>query len=1055
MGNQFVRGRKKIAIWICLGAFLFSVICPMFQLVQAKTTESSGPVETLACTYTPHHHGDSCFENGEQICGMVGADRIVHQHDDKCYDANGDLVCELEETALHTHGDDCYTEETTLICTQEETDEHTHSEDCYETTRTLTCELEEVALHTHTADCYDETGALTCDLPEVIAHQHDDDCFTTTETVHVSSEKVAADEELEELETVTVDASQTAVKAANAVTTANNTATTYPTEVTTSLVSNELVYTDANGNLYVAYSINNPSAKAYPTGQSYASTTTDNSTYRSLATNANRFYNSKYDWPAILWCLWLGFPYNQNLTIDSTSTSYTGYNFLKRAKEVYGFSDNEAEAALRVATQLAIRHYADYSWSGIQGTYNNKDNSGKKPTTVDQKLLCLAGEIVQYAYDYCGTTPSGIEATLYKPTSGNTANLVVTKLERCLTIKNTALNSNGTNTMYADVTITSGSSTREESVAIPENGSVSISRLPIGYNYSYTVSLERDKNLLAISSLYDVSDTRKAAAAQTGSYRLSYSFSESNVTATSQVIGFKTGKVDTTNTYENAYIGYSSTLAGQEEGYSGTTLRYDSNDVVSALYVMPYTSYMKYVTSSSATTEELQALYRAQNDEAEVAYCFNNSYGAPAAMNGAKFGRLHMDETSGLTSGNQACSENYGYFTVYEKLEDADGDTFSNMAINNKLTGEDLRKKILSIALNGYPNDYSGYQEYFGLTDNEFRAVTQMAIWYYTDQHYAFRSNSNAIKAYQQLLAETGKIGLADPDITDSNGAYMVFAETSSYDPTLNKVTDDILDDQEYTSFINLYESVGVQQRGEYPTGTTYDYDIDEGEIRNYSSGTGDFTDKTYFQSLLNVGSVKAAKERNGSQLTLQKLVSGTGGSTSDAFTFNINLLDESNNAVTGTYYVDSGVVDGTNTTTAPSYTTLTFDASGNASVELKHGQQITIYGLPENYHFTIRETNAGSYTPSFSYKADTDDTSSSKKSVIKKSSLQSDSTNNPSVYTATNGGSSAITVTCTNTKETTVPTGVDGVIIWPYALIGGLSLMGLGYLLLPKRRRV
>jgi hypothetical protein len=331
-----------------------------------------------------------------------------------------------------------------------------------------------------------------------------------------------------------------------------------------------------------------------------------------------------------------------------------------------------------------------------------------------------------------------------------------------------------------------------------------------------------------------------------------------------------------------------------------------------------------------------------------------------------------------------------------------------------------------------------------------------MAIWYYTDQHYAFRSNSNAIKAYQQLLAETGKIGLADQDITDSNGAYMVFAETSSYDPTLNKVTDDILDDQEYTSFINLYESVGVQQRGEYPTGTvTYDYDIDEGEIRNYSSGTGDFTDKTYFQSLLNVGSVKAAKERNGSQLTLQKLVSGTGGSTSDAFTFNINLLDESNNAVTGTYYVDSGVVDGTNTTTAPSYTTLTFDASGNASVELKHGQQITIYGLPENYHFTIRETNAGSYTPSFSYKADTDDTSSSKKSVIKKSSLQSDSTNNPSVYTATNGGSSAITVTCTNTKETTVPTGVDGVIIWPYALIGGLSLMGLGYLLLPKRRRV
>jgi TQXA domain-containing protein len=750
-----------------------------------------------------------------------------------------------------------------------------------------------------------------------------------------------------------------------------------------------------------------------------------------------------------MWCLAYGYPCQQKVTYSSLN-----YLFLDRAKNKYGFTDDNAAAALRMATQYAIWYFTD----GISLSYNADNSGSASGKTDDEKIKLLAGEIAYCAYKNSDNLPTEFPVSFYTSASG-TANLIVIptdsgKEQNTLTIKNTALNSNGTNTMYADVTVTNGGYTREETVTVPANGSATINNLPMGY--SYTVSLERDKNLLAISSLYDVSDTRKAAAAQTGSYRLSYSFSESNVTATSQVIGFKTGKVDTTNTYEDAYIGYSSTLAGQEEGYSGTTLRYDSNDVVSALYVMPYTSYMKYVTKSSATTEELQALYRAQNDEAEVAYCFNNSYGAPAAMNGAKFGRLHMDETSGLTSGNQAYSENYGYFTVYEKLEDADGDTFSNMAINNKLTGEDLRKKILSIALNGYPNDYSGYQERYGLTDNEFRAVTQMAIWYYTDQHYAFRSNSNAIKAYQQLLAETGKIGLADQDITDSNGAYMVFAETSSYDPTLNKVTDDILDDQEYTSFINLYESVGVQQRGEYPTGTvTYDYDIDEGEIRNYSSGTGDFTDKTYFQSLLNVGSVKAAKERNGSQLTLQKLVSGTGGSTSDAFTFNINLLDESNNAVTGTYYVDSGVVDGTNTTTAPSYTTLTFDASGNASVELKHGQQITIYGLPENYHFTIRETNAGSYTPSFSYKADTDDTSSSKKSVIKKSSLQSDSTNNPSVYTATNGGSSAITVTCTNTKETTVPTGVDGVIIWPYALIGGLSLMGLGYLLLPKRRRV
>ena len=63
----------------------------------------------------------------------------AHTHNDDCYDADGNLVCPLEERELHIHDDSCYTHETTLVCGREESEGHKHDESCYDEEGNLIC----------------------------------------------------------------------------------------------------------------------------------------------------------------------------------------------------------------------------------------------------------------------------------------------------------------------------------------------------------------------------------------------------------------------------------------------------------------------------------------------------------------------------------------------------------------------------------------------------------------------------------------------------------------------------------------------------------------------------------------------------------------------------------------------------------------------------------------------------------------------------------------------------------------------------------------------------
>ena len=162
------------------------------QVTSATRTEPVCTIESLNF----HQHDDTCYDSeGNLTCGY--ADFVVHQHDSACYDENGNLWCPLPEiethehtgscyavpetsAEVHTHTDDCYTmERGELICTESTEPAHVHTDDCYTETSALVCEED----HEHTESCYETTRELTCGYTEEPAHQHTDQCYEQIKTL--------------------------------------------------------------------------------------------------------------------------------------------------------------------------------------------------------------------------------------------------------------------------------------------------------------------------------------------------------------------------------------------------------------------------------------------------------------------------------------------------------------------------------------------------------------------------------------------------------------------------------------------------------------------------------------------------------------------------------------------------------------------------------------------------------------------------------------------------------------------------------------------------------
>ena len=102
---------------------------------------------------------------------------------------------------------------------------------------------------------------------------------------------------------------------------------------------------------------------------------------------------------------------------------------------------------------------------------------------------------------------------------------------------------------------------------------------------------------------------------------------------------------------------------------------------------------------------------------------------------------------------------------------------------------------------------------------------------------------------------------------------------------------------------------------------------------------------------------VKVKNDRIVGNLAVQKTVAGNAGDTGREWEFTIELMNANGTALSGDFHYEgeSIVTD----VTPPTGGKLTFDSDGKATIRLKHGQKITIKGIPANATYTVTETKA------------------------------------------------------------------------------------------------
>lgn len=174
--------------------------------------------------------------------------------------------------------------------------------------------------------------------------------------------------------------------------------------------------------------------------------------------------------------------------------------------------------------------------------------------------------------------------------------------------------------------------------------------------------------------------------------------------------------------------------------------------------------------------------------------------------------------------------------------------------------------------------------------------------------------------------------------------------------------------------------------------------------------------------------------------LTLKKVVTGNQGDRDKYFKFTVEL----SNATPGTKYTvnlsnadASPTVDGEKKTN-PATLEVGSDGTVTAMYYLNHNQYIVIQGLTAgtNYKFTEEVYTADGYKTTY---------------VIDDGSVQVNENNTTGQQTMGNAGH---TVTFTNDKEGTVPTGIL-METAPFILLGAVMIAGIVVLFLTRRRRV
>ena len=159
-----------------------TLICTVEESEGHTHTETCYPAapEQAAEQLQPQEQATEQEQARELICAIPEA--ALHTHDETCY-TGGVLTCGRLQTTAHQHTDACFhapeaapAPQPELTCTIPEGEgAHTHSQEagCYDENGKLICETEESAGHQHGPRCYG-TWELVCQLEE---HTHAEECF--------------------------------------------------------------------------------------------------------------------------------------------------------------------------------------------------------------------------------------------------------------------------------------------------------------------------------------------------------------------------------------------------------------------------------------------------------------------------------------------------------------------------------------------------------------------------------------------------------------------------------------------------------------------------------------------------------------------------------------------------------------------------------------------------------------------------------------------------------------------------------------------------------------
>lgn len=161
--------RKKRWYRVVTGLACLVVFCTVYALILPAITMEKG-----ACEIPEHTHSEACYTQvtsatrTEPVCTIESLN--LHQHDDTCYDSEGNLTCGYADFVVHQHDSACYDENGNLWCPLPEIETHEHTGSCYAVSETDAPEV-----HTHTDDCYTvERGELICTESTKPAHVHTD-----------------------------------------------------------------------------------------------------------------------------------------------------------------------------------------------------------------------------------------------------------------------------------------------------------------------------------------------------------------------------------------------------------------------------------------------------------------------------------------------------------------------------------------------------------------------------------------------------------------------------------------------------------------------------------------------------------------------------------------------------------------------------------------------------------------------------------------------------------------------------------------------------------------